>query len=116
MRDGEPERREQAVTLVLGRENSLHHVATATGLLARVPRCPPLHAEENQEGRERKPRLVHRWQDAECGICRSEVRRRLLGQTGESPDRLYCEYREQDGASHGHYELEGIGDDDTPEA
>ncbi len=115
MGNGEPQGGQQPVALVLGGEDALHHVAAATRFLPGIPGRPPLHAQKDQQSAERQPRLIQRRKNAERGLGGPEVGRGFLHQHVEAADRIHGKYREQDGSTHRHHELEGIGDDHPPE-
>jgi len=114
VRDVEPERREQGVALVLGREDPLGDVPAAPRLGARVPGGPPVDREVDEERERRHPRRVERRDHAErCAV--GEARLERIEEPRHPAHGAEGEDGERDAAQHGQDELEEVGDEDTPE-
>src|SRR5581483_10509319 len=50
----EPQRSAQRMLLIFRAEHALRNITAATRLCARIPRCPPLHAEVHDESQQRQ--------------------------------------------------------------
>ncbi len=114
MPDVEEERREDAVPLRARAEDPLSDVPAAARLGARIPRGPPLHGEERDDGERRHPDGAGGRHDGERGLLRSEVRHQARLQRCEPADRSHREDRERDDGGHLDDELHEVGPEDGP--
>src|SRR6266702_962120 len=120
MRDVEPEGRAEGVLLVLGGEDALGDVASASGFGSGIPACPPVEREQDKETEEERR---GGGRDEGEGIARlggggvGEVECvDLRGERTHATDGVDCEVREQADHRHLENELEQVGPEYGPEA
>ncbi len=113
MRDVEPKRGEEGITLVLRAEHALRDITASARFGARVPGRPPVHGDIDEECHRRHPDGMEIGHEAEES---ASVAAELLLHRIDAADRPHGLDSQHHDHRHLHGELEEIGNEDAPEA